>query len=117
MVSPVLKGDGHPTENIAFIHLGCQSEDIYYYRTRKRNEVDFVWIDEALNKNLVQVSFTLQAESTKKREVTSLFDAMSEFFINKGVIVTLDEEETIRKNDNIIEIIPAWKFLLGMNNI
>lgn len=117
VVPPILKDEGHLLENIVFIHLRRQSENIYYYRTRKRNEVDFVWIDEDHKKNLVQVSLTLQEESTKKREVTSLFDAMSELSIKKGIIVTLNEEEAIRKDANTIEIIPAWKFLLGMNKI
>ena len=117
VVPPVLKDDGHLLENIIFIHLRRQSENIWYYRTKKRNEVDFVWIDDDHTKNLVQISLTLQEENTKKREVTSLFDAMAELSINKGIIVTLNEEETIKKDDTIIEIIPAWKYLLLPGNI
>ena len=38
---PIFKDHGHLLENIIFIHLRRKTEDIFYYRTLKRTEVDY----------------------------------------------------------------------------
>ena len=107
----ILTDKGHLLENIIFIHLRRHSEEIYYYRTKKKHEVDFVWIDSNQNINPVQASLTMQDHQTRKREVVSLFCAMEELNVLKGKIITLDEEEIIEEGDKTIEIIPVWKYL------
>jgi predicted AAA+ superfamily ATPase len=108
----ILANKGHLLENIIFLHLRRYSEEIYYYKTAKKHEVDFVWIDSKQNKNPVQVSLTMQDHQTRKREVVSLFCAIEELNILNGKIITLDEEDVIKDGDKTIEIIPAWKYLL-----
>ncbi len=109
----ILSDKGHLLENIIFIHLRQYSEKIYYYRTRKKHEIDFVWIDSKQKKNPVQVSLTMQDPQTRKREVVSLFHAIEELNVLNGKIVTFDEEEIIKEGDKTIEIIPVWKYLIA----
>jgi len=80
--------------------------------TEKRQEVDFFWLDHQSTKNLVQVSFSLDDSQTKKREVTSLSQAMNELSLQAATIVTMDDEDTIEVNGKKIEVVPAWKYLL-----
>jgi len=59
------------------------------------------------------VSLTIKDSNTRKREVKSLLEAMSELSIDKGVIITLDEKELIQNGKQKIDVIPAWKYLLN----
>ncbi len=112
-VAPKIMADnGHKLENMIFLHLRRHSDEIYYYRTAGRHEVDFVWIDNKYNKNLVQVSLSMEDPKTRSREITSLFCAMKELGLGSGKIITLDEEKILKEGDKTVEIIPAWKYLL-----
>ncbi|MBN1903470.1 MAG: ATP-binding protein [Deltaproteobacteria bacterium] len=112
-VSPKITGNkGQQLENMIFIHLRRISDEIYYYRTRGRYEVDFLWIDKENNKNLVQVSLTMENPKTRNREISSILQAMQELDLKIGKIITLNEEDIWKDGDKTIEIIPAWKYLL-----
>ncbi|RLC27068.1 MAG: ATP-binding protein [Deltaproteobacteria bacterium] len=113
-VSPkIMTDNGHKLENMIFLHLRRHSDEIYYYRTAKRHEVDFVCIDKEYNKNLVQVSLAMKDPKTRSREITSLLCAMEELGLGTGKIITLDEEKILKEGNKTVEIIPAWKYLLG----
>ena len=108
----LLANRGHLLENIIFMHLRHSTEEIYYYRTRKGHEVDFIWLDNQGERNLAQVCLSLEEPVTKKREISSLVDVMDELDIGKSTIITLDEEDILKEGNKIIEIVPAWKYLL-----
>jgi len=103
---------GHLLENLVFIHLRRFSEEIYYYRTKKGKEVDFIWISDQGEKHLVQVCFTIKEQSTFKREISALKEAMEELKIDESTIVTYREENRIEEKNSVINIVPAPKFLL-----
>ena len=112
-VSPaILANRGHLLENLIFVHLRQRTEDLYYYRTEKGQEVDFIWLGNQNTKNLVQVTFTLNDPLTLKRETTSLFQAMDELSIQEATIVTMDDEDTIEGYGKKINVVPTWKYLL-----
>jgi hypothetical protein len=94
------------------VHLRQRTEDLYYYRTEKGKEVDFIWLGNQNTKNLVQVTFTLNDPLTKKCETSSMFQAMDELSIQESTIVTMDDEDTIEEYGKKINVIPAWKYLL-----
>jgi len=56
----------------------------------------FIKIDGQSRQHLIQVTVSLQNETTRKRETTSLFNAIEECLIETGLIITKDREE-IRK--------------------
>jgi len=108
----ILSSKGHLLENLVFVHLRRATEYIYYYRTKKAQEVDFVWLDNKKTKHLVQVCFSLKDPATKKREISALLQAMQELRLEKATMITMDEEESIKVEGKTIEVIPAWKYLL-----
>ena len=87
-------------------------------KTPSGKEVDFVEGDEALRQayRLVQVCLRLDDEATSRREVGALRDAMGQFGIDQGLIVTFDEERTIRGEWGTIDMVPAWKWFLQEGN-
>jgi predicted AAA+ superfamily ATPase len=102
-------------ENITYLNIRRITENTYYYRTNKGKEIDFVWLDNQNTRHLVQVCFSLSDPSTRKREITSIYQAMEELDLKKCTIVTMDEEEMLKKDGREIRIIPAWKYLLMDN--
>ena len=55
----------------------------------------------------------MEDPKTRSREKTSLLCAMNELGFGTGKIITLDEEKILKEGDKTVEIIPAWKYLLG----
>ena len=108
----ILENKGHLLENMMFTHLRRHTEQIYYYRTKKGKEIDFIWIDNRGNRHLMQISFSLKDTATRKREISSLSFAMEELNLRQSTIITCNEEDIIKLETGVIKIIPAWKYML-----
>ena len=101
---------GKRLENLVFIELVRRGDEIYYYT--KKNECDFV-IKEGLKINkAIQVCLVLDNAVTKKRETDGLIEALKEFNLEEGLILTLDKEEEFVIGNKKIIIKPVWKWLL-----
>jgi len=101
---------GKRLENLVFIELVRRGNEIYYHA--KKNECDFI-IKEGLKiTKAIQVCLILDNAVTKKREVDGLIEAMKEYKLKEGLILTLDKEEGIVVEDKKITIKPVWKWLL-----
>lgn len=111
-VSPgIAEKKGYLLENLVFVHLRRQSHEIYYYKTRQGNEVDFYWLDVKQSPHLVQISWDLNNENTRKREIRSLQQAMEETGITKSTLVSNHHSDTIEKDGKTINVVPAWQYL------
>jgi len=109
----IMPQEGLLLENLIFTHIRRMTKEVYYYRTQKGNEVDFVWLDSKNQGNLVQVCFSLDDPKTRNREIKSLFVAMEELDVDNALIISqFCADEEIKKEKKIINIIPAWKYLL-----
>jgi predicted AAA+ superfamily ATPase len=95
--SNMLINNGHFLENCVFIHLRSQGKTVYYYRTKKGKEVDFVWYDTGRKIRCLQVCWSMEDPVTARRETGSLFDAMEECKCKDGTIITAGEETVIKK--------------------
>ena len=112
-VSPrISQNKGLILENLVFCHLRRVSQRIFYYRTKKGKEVDFLWLNESDNPQLVQVCFSMKESQTRNRELKSLIEAMHELDIKNSIIITYHEEEEVKIDNRLIQIMPAWKYLL-----
>jgi hypothetical protein len=101
---------GHLLENMVFMHLRRNGFDVEYVNTEKGYETDFFARNPITGEvSLIQVCWDMSNEKTFARELRGLKSAMAELDIDKGVIVTWDEEKEL---DNGIKIISAWKWLL-----
>ncbi len=105
----LIGGEAVLLENICAVYLYRKYENgLYFYN--KNIEVDFFVADEAY---AVQVSYSISDGETRKREVDGLKKLHTFMPLKRMVIVTFDEEETIKLDDDrFIEVIPVWKWLL-----
>jgi predicted AAA+ superfamily ATPase len=112
VTSGILANSGHILENIVFLAIRRICAEIWYYRTAGNREVDFVYRNKAGEPVLVQVCESIAQSATRNREIAALQAAMQELRTMKGFIITRNETEQISTAHGIIEVMPAWKFLL-----
>ncbi|MFH1233278.1 MAG: ATP-binding protein [Patescibacteria group bacterium] len=104
------KDSGKLLENLVFLELKRQGEEIFYYKGKK--ECDFIIRRGFQIKEAIQVSQSLDNPETEKREIAGLLEAMEKFKLKNGLIITKSfEKEKIIKSKKI-KIVPAWKWLL-----
>ncbi len=105
--------DGKLLENIVAITLyqkyySIEECQVFYYN--KNFEVDFC-VPKA--KLAVQVTLRMDNAATFEREVSALDKFISINPQYKGIVVTLDEEQTVKSNSGFdIEVVPIWKWVL-----
>ena len=114
VASGILVNSGRLLENLVFISLRRIGQDIYYYKTKSGREVDFIIQKADRSRMLVQVCESMADTQTRKREITSLSEAMAEMKLKVGYIVTRNEEEQIEVESGQINVVPAWRFLLNL---
>lgn len=106
---------GRILENLVFIELfrrqkDIENKNIFYYVSDYNRECDFIIKNKGLQE-AIQVCYTLN-EKNKDREINGLIDALEKFNLNRGIILTLDQQDEIKIKDKIINVIPIWKWLL-----
>lgn len=112
--SGILVNSGHLLENLVFTALRRVTPDICYVKTRSGREVDFIALLEDRSRMLVQVCESLADPQTRKREIAALAEAMAELKLASGIIVTRGEEGVVEVEAGKIAIVPAWRFLLDL---
>ncbi|MEX1112603.1 MAG: ATP-binding protein [Candidatus Andersenbacteria bacterium] len=104
---------GRQLENTVYIELMRHDNDLYYYKTKTKREVDFVVVADQQVQQLIQVAWSIEDEKTRKRELTALFDAMKELNIDKGMLLTNSAEtENVREGSRQVSIMPAYRWAL-----
>lgn len=101
-------------ENLVAIELKRRGYDLFYWKNLKGEEVDFVIMENETVTWLIQVCYSMTFEDTREREVKALKKGIQHFGLRKGIILTLNQEETIIENDFEITVIPVSKWLLGL---
>jgi predicted AAA+ superfamily ATPase len=96
-------------ENQIYIELRRRGETPCFLK--RKTEVDF-YIPE--KQELIQVSYSISDPETAKREIKGLRDAMKELKITNSWIITYDESNEIIVDEGIIQVIPAWQWLLNI---
>jgi len=105
---------GRFLENTVFLELKRKNYELYYHNNKF--ECDFVIREKAIITQAIQVTQSLTDEKTKKREINGLLDALTEYNLKEGIILTENEETKIEINEKIISVMPIWKWLLIENN-
>ena len=101
---------GKRLENLVFLHLRRTDAEIFYHMGKK--ECDFIVKKNNSITKAVQVTVTVHDPTTKKREIEGLLEAMKTYKLNEGIILTLEDEETIETDGKTIIVKPIWKWLL-----
>jgi hypothetical protein len=99
-------------ENLVAVELKRRGYDLFYWKNLKGEEVDFVIVENETVSQLIQVCYNMGLEDTKEREIRALKKGMQNFGLDKGTILTLNREETIKENDFEIDVCPVSKWLL-----
>lgn len=100
-------------ENIVAITLfqkyySAEESQVFYYN--KNIEIDFCIPKEKL---AIQVALNMNDSVTYEREVSALEKFIAKNNLYKGIIITLDEERTIKTSSgNEFNVIPVWKWIL-----
>lgn len=105
------KKTGRYLENIVYLELRRRFKDIFYYKTEDNLEVDFLVREGSKIVLLIQVTESLKDPKTKEREYNALTRAMKELHVEKGLILTQDEELAESEFPEI-EVDAIYKWLL-----
>jgi hypothetical protein len=100
---------GKLLENVVAIELFRRRKECFYYKGRR--ECDFIIKEGSKPTIAIQVCWELNAKN-EMRELKGLQEAMSSFNIEKGIILTNDEENSLKYENANIEVMPVWKWLL-----
>lgn len=103
---------GPALDSLVFTSLKRVTKNLYYFSTARGLEVDFFAEFPDNSKKLFQVSLSLKQESTRKRELTALKEAMQEIGLTESFIITLEEEETVICEEGTIYVLPLISYLL-----
>jgi len=98
---------GRILENIIFLHLLRQGNDIYYFKNQF--ECDFIVKNNNQIRQAYQVCHQLTEENLT-REKTGLNKAMELAGAKEGYFITFNQEDEI----DGIPVIPAWKWCLEL---
>lgn len=105
---------GWRLENIVCIELlrRCKPlyRDVFYFKSAA-HEVDFVIAEAGKVVELVQVSYDISAEKTRKREINGLIAGARALGCKKLTLVTFDTSETVTVQDHTVQIVPAIDWL------
>jgi len=97
-------------ENIVYLELKRRIQEVYYYENKK--ECDFVIKKGLKIVDAIQVCRSLSDPKTKQRELQGLLEAINEFKLKTGWIITGDTEKQEKIQGKTITYIPLWKWLL-----
>lgn len=104
-------------ENGVFCVLRRKYKEIFYYHTKKKQEVDFLTLSETGDLALFQVCYDMTHPDTQESEIQALTDALQELEQKVGIIITDDQEETIEREGITIHVIPFWKWATGGSDL
>ena len=100
-------------ENLVAIQLRrYYGERVYFYLTPKC-EVDFFVPEEGI---AIQVAYSLTDEATRTREIAALLTLSEYQPVSRRLILTNELSEQITMEDQLIEVIPYWEWLLDVSS-
>lgn len=101
-------------ENFVYLHLRRKGDTLEFFQAGPGIETDFVVRDglSGAVKELIQVCWSLESNTTKERELRGLRSAMNQLNCSRGTIVTWRDERDL-VSDPQIEVLPAWRLALS----
>ncbi len=99
---------GRKLENIVYNKLRSIYVSIFYFSGK--SECDFIVTQKGKKPLAFQVCHTLDRDNLD-RELKGLYEALSFFKLNEGIIITLNQTDTFTTNGLTARVIPVWEFL------
>lgn len=113
LLNPQSEDNGKLLENAVFLHLRRNlriQEELHYYKGKK--ECDFVVVEYDKVTRLIQISYQMNDEETRRREVDGLLEAAQMTGCRELTIITMEMEAEWKESDMLIHVLPAWKWML-----
>ena len=110
----ISENNGLVLENMVFVELRRNMENVFYYKTSNGDEIDFA-VGPDSDIHLIQVCWELGKQNkTRQREFTALLDGMKELDLDQSWIITAYEEEEYRHEETgrVIHVVPAYTWFL-----
>lgn len=102
---------GQRLENLVFVELLRKEKELYYHSEKK--ECDFVLREGLRIGEAIQVSVSpMNNPETRKREIEGLTEAMAAYKLDRGLILTFEEDNILDAGGKKIVVKPVWKWLL-----
>jgi predicted AAA+ superfamily ATPase len=105
---------GRQLENLVFLELKRAGYEIYYHRNK--HECDFILKQRKRIVGAIQVCRSLNDEKLKQREMNGLFEAMDQYSLSNGIILTEENHDELEYKGKKISILPIWRWILKKNN-
>lgn len=102
---------GHRLENVVYLELRRRGASVAYHSGDTGHEVDFVASSDT-GVDWIQVSSSIADASTRERELRA-FESMPMKGGHRGLVITRTEQSRVTHAGRTIDIVPAWKWLLG----
>ena len=102
--------NGRLLENLVFLELKRRDKEIYYHNQKK--ECDFVVKEKSKIVEAIQVSWSIESESTYNRELAGLLDAVNTYGLKEGLILTESMERDVEVEGVRVSVRPVWKWML-----
>ncbi len=113
---PQSSDEGKKLENTVFLQLYRQRtsmDQIFYYQGK--GECDFVVQRGVGIHQLIQVTWDMSDEGTRRREINGIIEASQATGCDNMFIITSDTNEDIKlDNGTVIRVVAAWRWLLGI---
>ncbi len=108
---------GRLMENIVFIEEMRKINDnplleIFYWKDRQQNEVDFVLKEGQKIKQLIQVTYANGRDEIERREIRALLKAGVELRCKDLLVVTWGYDDELEIENEKIKFTPLWKWLI-----
>ncbi len=100
---------GRLLENIVFLQLKRECKELFFHK--RKHECDFLIRKGVRIIEAIQTTWSLDRVN-EKRELEGLYEAMNEYKLDEGLILTNDQEEKFDYKGKKIIVKPVWKWLL-----
>jgi hypothetical protein len=105
------ENSGKLMENVVYLKLRREYQDIYYYKTNSEYEVDF-FLPKI--KSLIQVSQYFDTPETRERELRALISAgLEQKEVVNRMVITESDKQTLDREGVNIEVVPLYEWLLS----
>ncbi len=102
---------GRMLENIAYLAIRKNNNQIFYFKSKNNNECDFIIKESSKVKMAIQVCYKLD-ENNIERELKGLIEALNQFDLKEGLVLTYNQEDDLIKENKKIRILPLWKWYI-----